>query len=187
MLRTGLVLVLLLTVAVLSWWLKESGAPLPGYTSEAPRQADYFLKDFRISQYGPGGDPRYQVEGRHMEHFPDDNSTTIAFPQIALFAENRRDAAPNWRITADTAEASDVALDEVWLRDNVEISGDNSGRPTRLQTSKLLLNPGAKTMLTDEPVSVTAPGAQLLADGGLYADLNTGQLEFYRVRGTYEP
>lgn len=187
MLHTGLVLILLLAAAVFSWWLKESGAPPPGYTAEESRQADYFLEDFRISHYGPGGDPHYQVEGRRLEHFPDDNSSTIAFPRIDLFAETRRDDTPGWRITADVAEATDEALDEVWLRDNVEISGENAGRAMRLLTSRLLLNPGAKIMRTDEPVNITAPGARLLADGGLNADLNTGQLEFYRVRGTYEP
>lgn len=184
MIRTGTLIIVLAIIALLSWRFRQSETLETAATAEPARQSDFFLDGFSTRQYDETGRLRYRFNGRHLEHFPADDNTLISQPAMILHDGN----GPTWRITAANGEAGSEALDEIRLKGNVEIIRDATGgnAPVRITTASLLLKPRMEFVRTEETVTLTQPGARLVAQR-LEAHLEQGRLELRNVQGRYEP
>lgn len=184
MIRTGIIIVILAVIAILSWRFKQTETLATGAIIESGQQSDFFLENFRLSQYGETGRLRYQINGQRLEHFPADDSTFISRPSMVFHNDN----GPTWNITAASAEAGSEELDEVRLSGNVKIVSDATAGnpPVRVTTANLLLKPKMELVQSEETITLTRPGAVLVAQS-LEADLEQGRFELRNVRGRYEP
>lgn len=184
MIRTGILIIVLAVIALLSWRFRQSETLETAITVEPARQSDFFLDGFSTRQYGETGRLRYQFNGQHLEHFPADDSTLINQPAMVLHDDN----GPTWRITATYGETGPEAQDEIRLKGDVEITRDAAAdnAPVRITTASLLLKPRMEFVQTEETVTLTQPGTRLVAQY-LEAHLEQGRLELRNVQGRYEP
>lgn len=182
MTRTGaLVLAILVVAAVVSGWLNRSTPVEPDTTARHFDQVDYFLTGFLMDQYDATGRLDYRLRGRRLEHYPDDDSVTIAEPDLLFDPEQPE----RWRIEAEHARSPSTELDEVIFRGavNVERAG---AEPFTLQTERLRVEPQAERVSSDTEVVLTRPGARIVA-ADMHADLKENRLTLSRVRGRYAP
>lgn len=184
MIRTAVLIIVLAVIALLSWRFRQSETLETAATIEPARQSDFFLDGFSARQYGETGRLRYRFNGRHLEHFPADDSTLISQPAMVLHDDN----GPTWRITAANGRAGSEALDEVRFKGDVEITrdADDDNAPVRITTASLVLKPRMQFVQTEDTVTLTQPGARLVAQR-LEAHLQQGHLELHNVQGRYEP
>jgi lipopolysaccharide export system protein LptC len=185
MIRTGIIIVVLILVAFLSWRFKQSESVDASVAGEPVHQPDFFLANFRIRQFGETGLLRYRLDGQRLERFPSDERTLIDQPSMVL----HDDGGPTWRITADNGEASTEALDEIRLQGDVEISRDAAATqrpPLRVTTASLLFKPKTEFVQSKNTITLVQPGARLVADS-LEGNLQEGQFELRNVKGRYEP
>lgn len=185
MIRTGIIILVLAVIAFLSWRFKQSEIlETTTATVEPAHQSDFFLEDFRTRQYGETGRLRYRFNGQRLEHFPADDSTLINQPSMIL----HDDTGPSWRITAVTGEAGSEELDEIRLTGHVEITRDTAGGnpPVQITTASLLLKPKMEFVQSEDMITLTQPGVQLVAQS-LEARLEQGQFKLHNVQGRYEP
>lgn len=179
------ILLVLVTVAIISWWLKTSA---PRDTVRRPQeleQADYFMTDFQIRQFDPQGRLHYRMRGRRMEHYPADDSAVIDGPDLRV-----RPGQPDrdWRIRAERATAPSRALEEIVFQGDVDLRRPNppDGGPLSLETARLIIRPGAETLSGEGSAVLTGPGARIEGEN-LEADLKRGVLQLDRVRARYAP
>lgn len=184
MIRTGIIILVLAVIALLSWRFKQTESLETAATAEAAHQSDFFLENFRIRQYGGTGLLRYHIDGQRLERFPDNDRTLISRPLMVL----HDDSGPTWHITAARGEASSEELDEIQLRGNVEITRDAATKspPLKVTTSSLLLKPKTEFVQSEETITLIQPGAKLVAQS-LEGHLEQGHFELRNVQGRYEP
>lgn len=184
MIRTGLIIIVLAVIAILSWRFKQAETLDTAATVEPTRQSDFFLEDFRMRQYGETGRLRYLINGQRLEHFPADDSTIISRPSMVL----HNDRGPTWHITAANAKAGSEELDEIRLSGNVEITRDagRNNQPVQITTASLLIKPKTEFVRSTDTITLIQPGARLVAQS-LEAHLEQGQFTLRNVQGRYEP
>ena len=180
--RTGALLIVLLSIAGLSWWLKQSETQSAAVSSDANPRPDFFLNDFSIRQFSSEGALKYQIRGVRLTHFPEDDRSVIEQPLINL----DESGGAQWQINASKAVAGNEENDEVWLQGEVKITQTHTENPTVLNTDQLLLKPGAKIARSDNTVTIHQADATTVA-ASLDANLNHGQFELTEVRSRYEP
>lgn len=76
--------------------------------------------------------------------------------------------------------------EKVVLSDQVKATKIGAQGQMTFKTDVLIGYPQRRTLETDKQVIVEAPNAQFVSQG-LKANLNTGQYEFFNIRGSYAP
>ena len=180
MLRTTLLLVALLAIAGLSWWLRQSESAPSTIAAERKPQSDFFLNDFTIHQFDQDGLLKYEIGGTQLTHFPDDDSSIIEKPTFDFDEGND----VRWQIRARQATAGSEAVDELWLKGDVQITQSGNDNSTLLSTERLLVKPNAKIAHTDTDVLVKQGQATIVASS-LNANLESGIVELTQVKGHY--
>jgi len=183
--RTTLSLMIVVGVlAVLSSWLsREQEDETQTTAAPLPHIPDYYIAGFSAASYSPQGTQRNLLSAEHMTHFADDRTTQLVKPQLTFFADN----ADVWQLAAGTGDV-DASGDTLKLGDTVKISkGSESEGQFAMNTQKLTVYTTKQFATTRTPVTITAPGTEIKAAGGLDAHFDDGQLVLFSVRGRYEP
>jgi len=176
----------LLVVAVISLIWEGPTAP-PRQDAEpsmAERRSDYYLEDFRITEYGVDGRPAQVLAGRTLTHYPADDTADLEAPELIL----QRPGAPRWTVSAEHGWLSPGGELIRLLGKVVMMRHAAPGSPPlRIETERLELHTGDETLHSDAPVTITGPAWRVDAVG-LESDLKRRQLTLmHDVRSHYEP
>jgi LPS export ABC transporter protein LptC len=179
--KGGLLLLLLLLVAagLTSWLRTRPDVAGPPPETEAIRQIDFFMKNFRIRQYDYQGQLHYTVKGGQLNHYEADNHAEISGPDMELAV-----GSAHWAVQADRAvTAGAETAEEIRFSGNVRVEQENS---LLIRSETLLVRPDAEYMETLEPVVISGAGRNIEATS-LRADLKSGMHTLTGVRARYVP
>lgn len=176
-------LLLMLTLALLTFWLERLVRVEP--QAQAPRRhdPDYAIERFALVEYSREGAPVSNFSAAKMVHFPDDDSTDLLGPR----AVQTKPGEPRLTLSGDRGTLSQDGS-EMLLYDNVlmlrDASAGHSG--SELRSNFLHLISARSLVRSDREVSITDQGRSIVARGMEYNNLS-GQLELHsQVRGTFE-
>ncbi|MEK7839944.1 MAG: LPS export ABC transporter periplasmic protein LptC, partial [Pseudomonadota bacterium] len=84
--RRALLALVLVSAAVLSWWVSRSLAPAPGETvvRHAP---DYVMNGFRVVSHDTRGRIQHVLQADQLRHYPDDGSYELDRPYLIRYGE----------------------------------------------------------------------------------------------------
>ncbi len=182
----GLLPILLVPV-LLSLWRPQESDTLQTFAPVPPGQADYYIRDARMSAMGEDGQLLYQVQADEVLHYPD---TSASLSNVNVHYQSRERGL--WRLSAREGRMPPHAAGEqetVELTGGVTVAGQRSGaeRLTRVTMPDAVIRPQAGTLRTDAPVKVQEPG--IAADAqGLELDIVNDKLNLLKnVRVRYVP
>jgi lipopolysaccharide export system protein LptC len=176
-------LLLMLTLALLSFWLERLVRQEPQPQVHRRHDPDYTVERFTLVDYSREGAPVSTLSAARMLHFPDDDSTEMLAPR----AVQTKPGQPRLTLSADRGTLSQDGS-EMFLYDNVLMLRDGlAGEPgSQLRTSFLHLISARSLVRSDREVQVTEQGRSLVARGMEY-DNQTRQLTLHaQVRGVFD-
>ena len=181
--RTTTSLIIVLTLALASWWLKDFWQETPIVkTIKNEHFPDYFMENFTITNMNRQGNPDYILSASRLEHFADDDSTEIIKPHI-VFKEDKGD----WSISAQRARIL-KKTNIIHLYDDVQIVRVESAEqlPLTIKTDYLKVQPGHKIAETDRLAYIKTRQLELKTTGMIF-DTNKGILKLLsNVKGSYD-
>lgn len=116
--RTVLAGVVLLALALGSWWLtRRAAAPLPTAPPASAREPDYVIDNFLAHAMNPAGRPRYRLSAERLLHYPDDDTAHLIEPVLVQFL-------PGGARTTTRADTGVMPGDgsEILMRGNVHVT-----------------------------------------------------------------
>lgn len=176
-------LLLMLSLALLSFWLERTARIEQGHPSLRRHDPDYIVHNFKVVGYGIQGEAESELTARKMVHFPDDDSTELLAPRSVQ-------SKPGQATMTLTAERGALSQDgeDTFLYDNVLLVRSQTPQlpEMRMQTSFLHIVRARSLVRTDREVAVREEGRYLTGRGMEY-DNGTRVLEIRsRVRGRFE-
>ena len=176
-------LVLILTLALLSFWLERLVREEPQPPPKRRHEPDYVVEGFHLVEYNRAGLPVSTLSAAKMLHFPDDETTEVLAPR----AVQTKPGQARLTLSADRGTLSQDGS-EMLLYDNVVMLRDNSAGQTdsELRSNFLHVISARSLVRSDREVLISEQGRSLVARGMEYDNLR-GQLELHsQVRGTFE-
>ena len=184
-LASALPLLLMVLLAVGSWWLvRNAPQPLEPRPPAATRvEPDYTMTGFMVQRFGADGRLRLQIEGRQLRHLPAAGRLEIEGATIRAFAPDGRETVAIARLAL-----ADDKTTEVQLIGGARVQARSSrGEDAVLEGERLLLYPQERRVRTDEAVRVRL-GADEFEATGLEYRQDTGVLELLGpMRGVFAP
>jgi len=177
-------LVLMLALALLTFWLERTVREEQPHPSLRRHDPDYLVEDFRVTKFNAAGAQESTLSAAKMIHYPDDDSTELVAPRVVQAKPNE----PRMTLTADRGALSHNG-EEVFLYGNAVLVREGGAGPpeARVQATFLHLIGARSLVRTDGEVTVSEPGRALSGRGMEYHN-ETWQLFLReRVRGRFEP
>lgn len=176
-------LLLLLTLALLSFWLERTSREQPAQPSQRLHDPDYSAEHFTVTDYNLAGAPVATLAAARMVHYPDDDSTDLVAPRLRQTLPEE----PRLQLSADRGTLSRDGAD-VFLYDNVQLvrEPENDSPETRMQTSFLHVIRARSLVRTDREVRVTERGRTLSGRGMEYDNASRQLTLSAEVRGSFE-
>jgi len=177
---------LLLLIAILSWWLLlRSTEPGPqSIAVQALHQPDYYMEQFELTSLDELGVPAHKLYADNMFHYPDDDSATLKRPHLIVFLDENE----FWDIRAESGRVLNGGK-SVLMQGEVTILLINPDNPQvrEMLTTELTVRPHDKYAETAEAVTFN-DGDDVTHAVGMWADLNERKIELMsKVRGSYAP
>jgi lipopolysaccharide export system protein LptC len=170
-LREGLTaylpLLLMVLLALGTWWLVKHTPPPPGAAGpKASRgEPDYTMRGFVVQRFGKDGQLRVRVEGRQLHHYPDTDRIEVEEVQLTAFSPDGRKTVATARRAVSNGKASSVDL-----MGQAQIKGHTpDGQNVEIDSEVLHFDTETERMRTDRPV-IARVGADTLRAGGLRYD-----------------
>jgi lipopolysaccharide export system protein LptC len=168
------VIVLLASLAGLSFWLQRAVAPVEAVSDGKLRHdPDAMAENFLVRQFDENGHVKYRLTAPYMMHFPDDDSSELKSPTLIHYRPN---AAPltlsgkNARVTSKGQS--------VFLWDDVKaVRAATPARPEMVaRMPDLTVEPEAGIAFTKSPVVITEDKSWVKGVG-MHLDNNTSIFE----------
>jgi len=176
--------ILLLLLAVLTWWLDAKVRSPQNLAGAAARGApDFYIEGFKAVRMNPDGSRRYELAGKRLVHYSDDSSSILSSPTLLYYDYDR---AP-LTVSADTAEIESGG-ENVYFRGDVRIERPafDFNPQLGLATSYLHVIPDQEIAKTDQPVTMVE-GNSIVRSVGLEFDNKARQVKLLsRVQAHYE-
>jgi lipopolysaccharide export system protein LptC len=162
---------LLMTLLALGTWLVAKNTPgllspfVPGPVKHEP---DYMLDHFTLQRFDVAGALKVEIEGDHMQHFPDDDIMEVE--KIRVVSTD-----PDGSKMTATAQHGRAKGDssEIWLDGQAQIVSVAAGQlPVQMNGEHLRAEPKLKRLDSDWPVIVQQGGSEFHAQG-LFYDADT--------------
>lgn len=148
-LSSYLPLLLMLLLALATWWLVKHSPKPPGASADAAvrTEPDYTMTGFAVERFDAQGRLKLRLEGAQMRHFP-------ATDRIEIEGVKVRAIAPDGRVTLAHAERalSNGDGSEVQLLGAAEVTSEDAGGAPLLMRSEYL-----HAFLVTERVATNAP------------------------------
>jgi len=176
-------LVLMLALALLSFWLERTAREVPMQAAPNRHDADYSVERFTITDYRRDGTPHSTLSAVKMVHYPDDDSTVLAAPRLV----QTRPGEPRLVLSAERGTLSRNG-EEVFLNDNVLLVREpgEDAPEARMHTSYLHVLPGQALARTDREVRIEETGRTLIGRGMEYDNEARRLVLLSQVRGSFE-
>lgn len=162
----GLLPILLVPVLVSLWRPQGGGTSYEVFAPVPPDQADYYIRDARMSAMDEAGELMYQVQADEVAHFPD-----LSAKLTRVNVHYRSNEQGLWRLSALQGRMPPPAAggaEVVELSGGVTITGQRAStdpRLTRVTTPNAVIQPGKGTLQTQAPVQIREPGISADAEG----------------------
>lgn len=184
-LQAWLPLAPLLVLLAGTYWLDQQVKPLPSAPDYSKRHdPDYILDNFAAMTLNQQGAPRFLVDARKMEHYPDDDSTTLERPHFfSLYADS-----PPISISARNGEISRDG-DDIFLRNAVRIvrEADATQSEMTVVTNYLHVVPDRDMADTVSPIKLSDAHTEISAVG-MKLNYRTRQIKLLdQVRSKHDP
>ncbi|MDQ7017339.1 MAG: LPS export ABC transporter periplasmic protein LptC, partial [Gammaproteobacteria bacterium] len=133
---------------------------------------DFFLHNFSIHQFDSDGSKQQLLQGSHLKHYPDDDSTQVRTAHIKL----QTSAQATWIIDARRAHLSRNG-EQIVLNDNVVMQrlAFKQLEPLKLETQTLHLDSIENRAKSDQAVQLSSEN-WLWNAIGMTAELNENKL-----------
>ncbi len=184
-LRGLLQLLVVAALAAMSAWLYQQVQQQHVASDSRQRHdPDAFADDFDLSSFDSEGRLAHRLWAKRMQHYPDDDSTTLSEPYLELY----RPDSQAWQLRAQQGWVSSGGS-EVLLERKVEIH--RPAQPPQaaadVYTEKLRILPDSDYAETDIAISYRSTGLRVDAIG-MRAYLDQGRVELLdRVRAIQHP
>ncbi|MFL6647368.1 MAG: LPS export ABC transporter periplasmic protein LptC, partial [Sulfurifustaceae bacterium] len=127
--------IVLLVIAVGSWWFTRQTAP-PSETLDPEKRhdPDYIVEHFDGTTMNEQGTPRYHLTARRLTHYPDDDTAHFVEPVLVQYLPNGAQI-----MTRADAGVMPGTADEILMTGNVRAtrSGDRESAGGELRTDRL--------------------------------------------------
>lgn len=176
-------LVLMLALALLSFWLERTSRKVPAPSAQQRHDPDYSAEQFTITNFSRTGAPVSTLSAAKMVHYPDDDTTALVAPHLVQSKPDQ----PRLVLSADRGMLSRDG-DEAFLYDNVVLLREAfaESAASRMQSSFLHLMRARSLVRTDREVRISEHGRTLVGLGMEY-DNGSQQLTLHaQVRGSFE-
>lgn len=192
--RTLIIICLIIGSGFATSWIIEEGEQTSEPAAMAKNDPDLYMVNPRITQFSSGGSPQHEINAERMTHFPLTDVTTLKVPNLVLYSE--AGSAPPWDIVALNGRLlpqSPLREEVVELWDRVFANREREdGNFINIQTESLTVYPGKDYVETREKVSINNVNSTTTAGGGMNANLEAGEFEFFssaneRVRTVLTP
>jgi len=156
-------LLLMLLLALFTWWLVKNTPSAPAETAEpaARHEADYTMSRFILERFDAGGRLKVRVEGAQMRHFPDSERYEVDEVQMRAIAPDGRVTLASARKAISNGDASEVQL----LGAAHITSVDADGKPIEMSGEFLHAYLTQERVHSHLPVLITAAGSTVSAAG----------------------
>ena len=156
-------LLLMLLLALFTWWLVKNTPSTPGDSAEpaARHEADYTMSKFTLERFDAGGRLKVRLEGAQMRHFPDSERYEIDEVQMRAIAPDGRVTRASARRAISNGDGSEVQL----LGAARVSSVDGEGKPIEMSGEFLHAYLTQERVHSHLPVLITAAGNTLSAAG----------------------
>jgi lipopolysaccharide export system protein LptC len=182
---TGLFpLALMLALAMVTFWLKETVQEPPAQSTQRRHDPDYIVENFNVTSYGRSGTPESTLAAAKMIHYPDDDSTDLVAPRMV----QTKPGEPRMTVTADRGTLSQGA-DELFLYGDVLLvrAADAERPEMRMRTTFLHIVSEKSLALTDRQVTISDDDQSITGKGMEY-DNELGRLTLFQsVRSRFKP
>ena len=171
--REGIVgylpLMLMVGLALGTWLIAKNtpGLLSPSAPDAVRHEADYTLDHFNLQRFDAAGALKVEIEGEHMQHFPDDDIMEVE--QIRLVT-----IEPSGRKMTATAQHGRARGDssEVWLDGQAQVVSESDGElPIQMNGEHLHSLPKLRRVDSQNMVIVRQGDSEFNADGLEYDDL----------------
>jgi lipopolysaccharide export system protein LptC len=177
-------LLLILALAAASLWLERAvQAPEHDKSGKMRHDPDFIAEDFGITKMDVTGKPEYILSAERMQHYPDDESTSVVAPRLV----QRHDNAKPVVIRADRGLIAKNGKEASFYGSVVVVREAGRGQSElRVQTEYLQVVPDRDLARTDKPVIITE-GRSRLSGIGMEFNNRTRQFALQsQVRGTFD-
>jgi len=176
-------LVLMLVLALLSFWLERTAREAPARSGQQRHDPDYSVEQFTITDFSRAGAPESTLSAARMVHYPDDESTALVAPRLV----QAKPQQPRLILSADRGMLSRDGED-LFLNDNVVLLREAAGESgaSRMQTSFLHVVRARSLVRTDREVTITERGRTLAGLGMEYDNVSRQLTLQAQVRGSFE-
>ncbi|MDO8810604.1 MAG: LPS export ABC transporter periplasmic protein LptC [Gallionella sp.] len=147
----------------ITYWLNLQVMPEPAKPDNGKRHdPDAIMENFSAIKLDEQGTPRFIMAAKKMQHYPDDNSTTLELPRLTTLSAER----PTIHTIAKRGIVSSSG-DEIFLHGDVEVLREASGQQSELtlQTEYLHIIPDRDLATTDRAVTIIDARSTISATG----------------------
>jgi lipopolysaccharide export system protein LptC len=155
-------LVILVMLAVLSFWIEQSIQGGVDSRKTNVNEPDSIIENFKASSTDEAGIPRYRLTAGKLSHFPASDSTLLEQPQFTHLHAKQGEMI----VSAQRAQVGPEG-EEVIFSDNVSLRRLSPGNreALTLKSQTLKVYPDKEQIIAPQHVTITAPGLQLTATG----------------------
>ena len=177
-------LVLMLALALVTFWLERTVREEPAHPSLRRHDPDYLVEQFVVTKYNSAGVLESTISAAKMIHYPDDDSTELVAPRVVQAKANE----PRMTLSADRGAISQNG-EELFLFGNALLVREAGGgrSEARMQSSFLHVISARSLVRTDREVEVFEAGRTLSGRGMEYHNEISQLFLRDRVRGRFEP
>jgi lipopolysaccharide export system protein LptC len=183
--RNWLLLIPFLCLLGITYWLNQQVQPdLAKAVVTRRHDPDAIVDNFSATRLNDQGRPRFIMVAKKMQHFPDDDSSTLEMPRLTSMSAEH----PTIYASAKSGILSSKG-DEVFLRGDVEVLREASAKQDKLtlQTEYLHVLPNRDFLNTDRAVTVVDAHRTVYAMG-LEMDNKAHTIKLLsQVRSEYVP
>jgi lipopolysaccharide export system protein LptC len=168
-LSTYLPLLLMLLLALGTWWLvRNTPRAAAPRESAAPRsEPDYTMRNFVVERFDKAGKLKIRIQGDTMRHYPDTDRIVIDQARVRAIAPDGRATLARARQAISNADGSEVQL----LGDAQVDSMGPRGEPIDFRGEFLHAFLATERLRSHLPVLVRHEGSEFRADGVDYDHL----------------
>ena len=183
---SGYLPLILMTGLALGTWLIAKNTPgllAPTAPGALRHEADYTLDRFNLQRFSVEGALKVEIEGEHMQHFPDDDMMEVEQIRVVTMEPDGRKmiaTAQHGRARGDSSE--------VWLDGQAQVVSESDGEvPIQMNGEHLHSLPKLRRVDSTYMVIVHQGDSEFNADGLEYDD-NTRLLTLHgNVHATMQP
>jgi lipopolysaccharide export system protein LptC len=181
-------LLVMAVLALATYWLVRNAPESPAApVAQAPtHEPDYFMRDFAMRSYGPGGALESELSGAQMRHFPDTETFEVDKVRVQSIRKGQVMVATAERGLSN-ADGSEVQLlgNALLVRDAFKTPSGQTEPRLEFRGEFLHVFTQAEKLRSHKPVVLTRGASTFSADSLDYDRLSSVVELKGRVRGVF--